>query len=648
MTSSLDYRRILVMATALATFGALLASDLLIHRLAAEEAARQADAIDEPPITEFDRDHWAFQPIVRPALPRVSQRAWPQTGVDHFVLSALERAKLAPSRPADRRTLLRRLKFDLVGLPPTPEELDAFVNDPHPAAYEEYVDRYLASPAYGERWAQHWLDLARFAETDGFEFDKVRREAWRYRQWVIEALNVDMSYRDFVTWQLTGDLSRHPEGGIATMFCLAGPDMPDVNEQDLRRHDKLNEITSTVGAVLLGLQLHCAQCHDHKYDPISQADFYRLRAIFEPSIPEMKRDEPVNELRDDASQVEARLYYRGELAGAGPVVPARPPRIASPRDDFTSFDQPSPRLAFVEWLFAEDNRLAARVIANRLWQYHFGRSLTGNPSDFGVIANGPSHPELLDWLACELRRSAWSLKSLHRTIVLSATYQQASRPAEDANDHAQGACAYVDWETASARDGKNELYWHFPRKRLEGEVIRDAMLAVSGQLNRDFGGPSVMPPLPNEMLATLLKGQWKESPRVADHYRRSVYVFARRNLRYPMFDVFDRPDAGQSCARRDESTTPLQSLQLLNSELGLSVAEHLRDRLLRERPLVDDERSPSATISRLFLLAFAREPTPHEQAYFQDLIRADEPNASERLRLACLAVLNANEFIFVD
>ncbi len=592
----------------------------------------------EPPIVESDRQHWAFEPISRPDLPSVQRTSWPMTGVDFFILSELEANNLGPARQADKATLLRRLKFDLHGLPPSAEELSQFENDLAADAYERLVDRLLSSPAYGERWAQYWLDLARYAETDGFEHDKVRRQAWKYRDWVIHALNVDLAYDRFVHQQLVGSEGKDPKAEIATMFCLAGPDMPDINEQDLRRHDKLNEITSTVGAVFLGLQLHCAQCHDHKYDPLSQADFYRLRAVFEPSIPQMKRDQPVHFLVRQSSSAPARFYHRGELKQPGAVVLPGVPRVAVPAGQSFECDPQSPRLGLVDWLFSDSNPLTARVIANRLWQYHFGRSLCENPSDFGVVAGGPTHPQLLDWLATELRRERWSLKRLHRTILLSATYRQASRGDGDGD---------IQWTQRVQRDATNELYSRFPRQRLQGEVLRDALLAVSGQLNRQIGGESVRPPLPQELLETLLKGQWTSNDNPADQSRRSIYVFARRNLRYPIFDAFDRPDGGASCARRDRSTTAIQSLQMLNSDLSLSAAKGLRDRLLASL----ETESPlqiQRLVESLFVRALARRPSGAEQTRFGDLLTAENDMLEENLLTACLALLNTNEFLYID
>jgi len=599
--------------------------------------------LEEQPITADDREHWSFQPVVVPALPRVTHRSWTRNPIDYFILERLERNGLKPAPPADNATLLRRLKLDLLGLPPTPDELWEFESDSQqdPDAYQRWVERWLDSPAFGERQAQTWLDLARFAETDGFEHDRVREGAWAYRDWVIAAFNSDMPYDRFIALQLHGDLTGSPADQIATMFCLASADMPDINEQDLRRHDRLNELTSTVGSALIGLQMHCAQCHDHKYDPISQADFYRLRGVFESAVPDLQRDKPFNLFAGYAAGQTPRLYYRGELHTPGPSMPPAVPRIGVLPGREGACDTDNPRAAFSAWLFEPDNPLTARVIVNRIWQQHFGVGIFDSPSDVGVVAAGPSHPELLDWMADFLIRQGWSLKRLHREIVLSATYRQISRyQAEDAH-----------WGQRLSLDPDNACYSRYPRRRLEGEVIRDAMLAVAGLLDSQAAGPSVMPPLPQELTGTLLKGQWNTSVREADHYRRSIYVFARRNLRYPLFDVFDRPDAGASCPQRNRSTTAIQSLQMLNSELSNGCATALQQSVTRvvmqtASPLVQlpqDQPWAEKWIHTLFLTTLGRAASDADVTLLTPLA-ADEQSRF----IACLALLNSNEFLMID
>lgn len=473
---------------------------------------------DETPLTESDFDHWSFRPIARPQLPEVQAATWTNSPIDGFIANKLETVELTPCGVAEKHVWLRRLKLDLLGLPPSPEEIAEFEQDLSDDAEERVVDRYLSSPRFGEHWAQPWLDLARFAETDGFEHDRVRENAWQYRDWVISALNSDMPYDEFIRLQIGGDYSSKAEDRIATMFCLAGADMPDLNNQELRRHDRLNELTSTVGSALLGLQMQCAQCHDHKYDPISQADFFRLRAVFESAVPELVRDKHYNVFESQSSQP-ARFYFRGELNQPGPEVLASFPRIAAGENSvLDNFDSIQPRVSFARWLFEPSNPLTARVIVNRIWQQHFGRGLFENPSDVGVVPGGPTQPELVDWLASELQRHHWSLKGLHRQIVLSATYRQASMcPAED-----------VTWNERLENDPRNELYSRFPRHRLDGESIRDSMLSVAGLLDARAGGAGVMPPLPSELTSTLLKDQWKPSSDEADSMRRSIYVSTLR------------------------------------------------------------------------------------------------------------------------
>jgi hypothetical protein len=431
------------------------------------------------------------------------------------------------------------------------------------------------------------------------------------------------------------------------MFVLAGPDMPDINDQVERRHNLLNEATATVGSSILGLQMGCAQCHDHKYDPISQADFYRLRAVFESAVPPLKRDAPYNALAEQKDAPPARFWIRGDHRRPGVEVQPGFPRVATTparsASEGLSDSQQAPSLAlranmrgeFAAWLFADKNPLTARVIVNRLWQHHFGRGIFDTPSDVGLINAGPTHPELLDWLAVELRDGDWGLKRMQRRIVNSAAYRQASG-----------------------------------RKRLDGESVRDAMLSAAGLLVSDAGGPGVMPPLPPELTGTLLKNQWNESPDEADHYRRSIYLFARRNLRYPIFEAFDRPDGNASCAARSRSTTAPQSLLLFNSEFSLLAAKHLAGRILKNQEPKNQE--PRGQVEQLYLLTLSRRPTeretttlvkflgdqrqrlaaearPREElALPVDLPDAADPYAAAALVDACLAIFNANEFVYVD
>lgn len=613
--------------------------------LATETVESEVQPFDEVTLVESDRDHWAFQPLHPSTVPSTQNVTWSRSPIDQFILARLEGKRLKPAAAAEKLDLLRRVKLDLLGLPPTIEEQDAFQRDESDAAYERIVDQYLASPRYGERWAQLWLDLARFAETDGFEHDRVRSDAWQYRDWVVQSLNEDLPYDQFVFQQLAGDLNERHAQPIATMFCLAGPDMPDINDQALRRHDRLNELTSTIGSGLLGLQFQCAQCHDHKVDPISQADFYRLRAIFEPAVPELKRDKPFNTFTSEMHAEPARFYFRGDLQKAGPVVQAAFPRIANaPVGSIQYCQTESPRAEFARWLFQENNPLPARVIVNRVWQSHFGRGLFDTPSDVGLSVAGPTHPELLDWLAAELRRNHWSLKSLHRTILLSSTYRQRSLALPNADD----------WAQRLEIDPRNELYSRFPRYRLDAEAIRDSMLTISGQLDFEAGGEGVMPPLPDELVGTLLKGQWKSSTIEADHYRRSIYLFARRNLRYPILESFDRPEANASCAKRDLSTTAIQALQMLNSSLSFECSRQLCNRILKDDARSADRMSDKDAnhrerkIDQLYRIALARRPTPEETNTLLDFLDNAEVKFEDSFLAACIAIINTNEFIYID
>jgi hypothetical protein len=586
-----------------------------------------ASARGEEPISEADREFWSFRTPVRVEPPLVEGEAGP---IDRFLVARLASEGLVFAPEADRRTLIRRVSFDLTGLPPEPAEVEAFVDDESPEAYAHVVDRLLASPAYGERWAQHWLDVVRFAESDGFEHDVVRPEAWRYRDWVIGALNADMPYDRFVQLQLAAD-EIAPEESVATGLLLAGPDMPDLNEPEERRHIFLNGMTSTVGEAFMALTFGCAQCHDHKTDPMSTDDFYRLRAIFANTMVGLKRDEKLGSVvRETGREVPVSFVMtRGDFQRPGNPVEAAFPRVLDPGEMAVSppdGDAASSmrRTAFARWLTRPDHPLTARVIVNRLWQHHFGAGIVASSGDFGHTGEQPAHPELLDWLATELPVRGWSLKEMHRLMVTSRAYRQASRGGGEA------------WERALEHDPGNRLLSRMSRRRLEGEAIRDTFLAVSGQLNREAGGPSVRPPLPKEVTSTLLQNQWEVTPDEAGHRRRSVYVFARRNLRYPIFEAFDRPDSNLTCSRRDRSTTAPQSLMLLNSEFSLATAEALAARISVEASDTGER------IERAYAHLFSRPPESDERALGRRFL--DRGSLVEY----CLALLNTNEAIYVD
>ena len=598
---------------------------------------------EEPAIEDSDRDHWAFRSLVRPELPLVSTSEAATNPMDRFIELLLLSEQWTLEPQADRRTLLRRLTLATTGLPPTPEELRAFESDMAPDAYDRQVDRLLASPRFGEHLAQEWLDLARFAETDGFEHDRVREDAWKYRDWVIQSVNQDLSFDRFARLQICGDLDPNPVP-IATMFGLAGSDMPDLNDQDERRHLRLNDLTSTMGSVFLGLQMGCATCHDHKTDPISQADFYRLRALFESALPPLVRDRPQNLLVASPSSP-GRIWIRGDHRQPGPLIEPGHPRIAS--------SQQTPmtrREEFAAWLVHPDNHLFARVAVNRMWQHYFGRGLFDTPSDVGVAVAGPTHPELLDWLACRLRDQGWSAKQLHRQLLLSQTYRQRSRV--DATEES------VAWKAKLLRDPTNRLWGRFPRQRMTGEMLRDALVFLSQQIDWETGGPGVMPPLPKELESALLKGQWKTSPREQEHYRRSIYLFARRNLRLPLFEAFDRPDAIASCPVRFQSITAPQALSLMHSEFTRKIAEAMVFRWSRS------DISSEMRLNELIEQMWARPPTPSElqmmRTFLEDLrtmelgpVSSTEQSTARSFPDSAwvqliIAIINSNEFLFVD
>ena len=604
-------------------------------------------AYTETPLTNNDRDHWSFKPVAAVNVPEDAFPEWRRSSIDNFIGHTLAQKNLTPQPAAHRYALLRRLKFDLLGLPPTPDEIAAFVESDHDdEAFEKLVDSFLQQPAYGERWAQHWLDLARFAETDGFEHDRIRPDAWKYRDWVITALNADLPYDDFLRLQIAGDeiQSDDESATVATMFCLSGPDMPDINLAEERRHTVLNELTSTVGEVVLGLQIGCAQCHDHKYDPVSQADFYRMRAIFEPAI-QLHRNKSLGVLAEQQPfEAKSHLMLRGDFRSPGPIVQPATLRVIS-RGDAALAGIPvakssGRRTALANWLVAPTNPLTARVIVNRIWQLHFGRGLVNTPSDFGVLGAEPTHPELLDWLAGGFIENGWSIKKLHRLILTSAAWQQRTMLPPSSTDGEAAA-----WKKSMQQDRDTQWLSRYPRRRLEGEVIRDTMLAAGGILNRKTAGPGIRPPLPEELLATLLHKQWEVTGDKSEHYRRSIYVFARRNLRYPIFEVFDRPSGNASCSQRGNSTTAPQSLHLLNSRFSLEMAERLAEFVTAESATLDSQ------IRLAFLRTLCRPASELEVRESLEFLwdGANQPNHSVTpLTHLCLSLMNCNEFVFVD
>jgi len=582
--------------------------------------------------------HWSFRPCSRPAVPSPQDSAgqdWVRTPIDAFLLARLRKEGLYPAPEADKRTLIRRLCFDLTGLPPTTAEVAAFVNDRSEDAYDRLVDRLLASPHYGERWGRHWLDVVRFAETEGFEYDRYRPGAWRYRDYVIRSFNEDKPFDQFIREQLAGDEMEpdNRELRIAAGFHRLGPVRRNAGNQDVAfsRDEFLTERTDAIGAVFLGLTVGCARCHDHKFDEISQTDYYRLQAflaaIHEENLAWTDRSGSgtppgISSVRDiETQRTPIYVLKRGNPEKRGKQVG---PRIL---DAFLPEEAPElaadirkPRESLARWITDPKNPLTARVLVNRVWQYHFGQGIVATPNDFGRNGSPPSHPELLDYLANELIANGWQLKPMHRMIVRSHAYRQSSSRLD------------------RAKDPDNRLLGHFPRRRLEAEEVRDAMLASAGRLNTKFGGPSVVLPVDPDLTALLYDPkQWTVTPDSAEHTCRSIYLLAKRNVRLPFLEVFDQPDAQTSCACRESSTHAPQALELLNGRLANELAAAFAQRLLREAG-----PDPVRQIERAYLVAVGRPPTEKEQALAVEFLR------KQPLTEFTLAIFNLNTFLYVN
>jgi hypothetical protein len=612
---------------------------------------------------------WAFEPV-REVEPPLAADAWSAVPIDRFLRAKQRQHGLEPAGPADRRTLLRRVTFDLTGLPPTPEEIDAFLGDRSPDAWARVVDRLLASPHYGERWGRHWLDVVRYADTGGFEADLLYPHAYHYRDYVIRSLNANKPFDRFIQEQVAGDelWPGDPDADLATALYRVGPALTEsamVTNQ--LEYEWLTDAADTTGSAFLGLTMGCARCHDHKYDPLTQKDYYGLQAVFaasdrpfpdkirlqrikalngllsETPVPDRLLHDPRCTVRTE-DQVGFRLFHRkqplevrrlrrGELSKPRePVAPAVPV-VLLPADhppEFAGVPASRRRATLARWLTAPDNPLTARVLVNRVWGWHFGQGIVRTPNDFGAQGEPPTHPELLDWLARDFIKHGWDLKRLHRQILLSAAYQMRSV--------AEGPGLRVDPE--------DRLLWHFPRRRLEGEAIRDAMLACAGTLNPKPFGPPVVPPLGAEELTGLFeaRGKWPVTRDPAEHTRRSVYVLVRRTFVYPVFAAFDPPEVMTSCPRRRQTIVPTQALTLLNSPLARQQAEAFARRLRRECG------TDRAAIERAWLLAFGRPAAAEEREHALAFLHARAAASTDRAALAelCLALFNANEFVYLD
>ena len=637
-----------------------------------KEAAK-ARAAHEFTITEEDKHHWAFQPIVAPEVPLVNDTAWSTNPIDAFVRAKLDAAGIAPNPPAERRELIRRVFYDLIGLPPTPEQWQTWLSDAAPDWYERLLDDLLARPQYGERWARHWLDVVRYAQSNGYERDDEKPYAWRYRDWVIQSLNADLPYDRFILEQLAGDElpDATPQSLIATGFYRLGVWDDEPDDKQMAEFDALDDIVSTVGAAFLGLSVGCARCHDHKFDPLPQEDYYRLLACFRNvrpyEIPKEELDSPVlaplatpqevaawqstrgeemqaleaelatlvgpasanaadcaprkaeieaalKRLKDTqppfewalavresgASPPETHVLTRGQAAQRGRLVHVGVPRIftACETRDLSALPcgetSSGLRRAVAEWIASEEHPLTARVIANRVWQHHFGKGLVATANDFGRAGLKPTHPELLDWLASRFMADGWSLKRLHKRIMTSETYRLSSRTSHAA---------------AMAADPDNSLLWRQSLRRVEAEALRDAVLSVTGQLNPAMGGRGIFPRLSREVLAGQSRpGLGWEISTPEEERRRSVYIFVKRTMLAPMLEGFDYTNTAQPIDSRPVTTVAPQSLQMLNSRFITEQAAAFAERLRRE---VGDQ--PEAQIDRAYWLALGREPRPSER-----------------------------------
>ncbi len=675
------------------------------------------------------RKHWAFQSVKEVPLPAVKNRAWIRNEVDYFTLARMEQAGVVPAPDAARRALIRRVTFDLTGLPPTPEAVESFVQDRSAEAFARVVDRLLGSSAYGERWGRHWLDLVRYADTCGNASDYPVPQAYKYRNYVLQAFNRDLPYDQFIREQIAGDLlparseSERLERTIATGYLATSRHFGGGGGE---RHLTIEDSIDNLGRTFLGLSLNCARCHDHKFDPVSMPDYYALYGIFnssryphpgsegmnrpkdlvplvgkneaeaiqkahgektaaleaeikkleaaksaadkEPAGPEKKNrveaatkavadtKARLKQLADtalfelayavvDAKPANARLQVRGDPNRPGEEVPRRFLQVLGgqtlPKDCSSSG-----RLELAGWVADPANPLTARVMVNRLWQHHFGRGLVTTPNDFGARGQRPSHPELLDYLARRFVQSGWSLKAMHRLILLSHTWQLASGAGEVAADSPVAAGEWL--EQNQARDPNNLLWWRADRRRLDAESLRDALLFVGGDLDASVGGAHPFPPL-NTWGFT----QHNQFFAVYDNKQRTVYQMQQRLRKHPFLALFDGADPNSSTAVREPSTTPLQSLFAMNDKFAHEQAARFAAGLLAA------ETDEARRIQRAFATAYGRPALPEETQAAKDYLQEFGAKLAARKTPAAQipaaawaslgrALLGANEFLYVD
>ena len=696
-------------------------------------------------VDDRTRNYWAYKSIVKPAPYDVDRDGWDVNPLDSFVLKRLTDAKLKPNPPATRQQLIRRAYYGLIGLPPTLAEVESFEKDTSPDAFEKVLDHLLSLPQYGEKWGRHWLDLVRYAETNGYERDGPKPEAWRYRDYVINAFNQDKPYKQFIKEQLAGDemIPASPEAMIATGYQRMGIWDDEPADPDQAYYDGLDDVVSTTSSVFLGMTVGCARCHDHKIDPIPQKDYYRMMAFFHNTLnniqqrqfkkspytlntlrviadeaekakheeqklahqerldqlkeqievfetqieatfsnPEKedaqdrrtresllrgKREDVLSEsdlesyvsVKQDFDQLKRKqlprltsalsmsengrdapvthLLVRGNAHAKGDEVNPGYPSVLGFRDPIIpsapeGVNSSGRRMVLANWITSPENPLTARVIANRIWFYHFGRGIVRSPSNFGQNGDQPTHPELLDHLAATMIEQGWSIKEFHKTLMLSKTYQMSSSGNEK----------------ALLEDPTNNLLWRFEMRRLTAEEVRDSIINVSGKLNLKMGGPSIYTDIPDEVRATASRPDhaWGHSIE-EERMRRSVYVYVKRSLHEPMLKAFDSADTDSTCAVRFATTVPTQTLTMMNSRFVNRQARAFAKRLRAETG-----ENVEAQVKLGLTLVTNRRPSSQEVRDGLAMVNEirEEASLSEREALDrfCLMALNLNEFIYLD
>jgi len=633
-------------------------------------ADRTLDLFERTSDVRGGRDWWSLQPVRRPVIPKLRSSPQPTNAIDAFILASLEKSQLIASPKADKRTLLRRLYYDLIGLPPSQTELDQFETNSSPTAWEETIDRLLDSPQYGQRWARYWLDLARYADTSGYERDQEKLFAWKYRDWVVNAFNNDLPYDRFIVEQLAGDEmpNRTEQSVIATGFLRLGTWNDEPNEPLDYQYDRLEDLVHTTSSAFLAMTVKCARCHDHKFDAITQEDYYRMGSAFWAGpIAARGRDLLGGSNSDELGFSEVlgwtdlgpnprplHVLKNGERESPlHEIVPASLSMVPALQHDFDPPPEASKtstrRLQLARWIASPDNPLTARVMVNRLWQHHFGKAIVRSPNNFGFLADPPTHPQLLDWLAAELVSGGWTLKRMHKLILMSNTWQQSS--------------LHPQFGAYQKKDAGNRLWWRAERRRLDAEALRDSMLATTDELDLQLGSPGFRPTISPEALEGLSQksAAWQADP-PEKQLRRSLYLFSKRGLLQPMMTTFDFSDTTQSCGQRDNTTVPTQSLTLLNNSFVHGRSETLA------RLVSAESSAPESQVYRLWAKVYGNAPTAAEldlairhlstqiqrfeqqQAAPLDSSSSDKPLSPEVLALGSLAhvLLNSNQFLYVD